>query len=86
MDVLWFQHDREFHELFEAGRTRTGMPESRYRPGRFYNLTRTFLATQGLAGAVAEAGCYRGFSSWLLCAAMFAASPVSAVSVVVFQA
>ena len=55
MDVLWFQHDRKFHELFEEGRRCTGMPESAYRPSRFYNLVQCFLATKSLAGAVAEA-------------------------------
>ncbi len=68
MDVLWFQQDKEFHELFEEGRHQAGMPESVYRPARFYNLIQCFLATKAFDGAVAEAGCYRGFSSWLMCA------------------
>jgi len=68
MDVLLFQNDRVFRDLFEQARLRSGMPESQYRPGRFYNLVQAFLATESLEGAVAEAGCYRGFSSSLLCA------------------
>lgn len=40
------------------------------RRDRFYSLVQLFGAVSGLDGLVAECGCFRGLSSYLLCRAL----------------
>jgi hypothetical protein len=42
---------------------------------RHYHLTELFERTDGLGGEIAECGCFRGLSSYLLCAAARARAP-----------
>ena len=60
--------DRAFDDLYLAGllATRTG-PVPLTRRDRFLRLIREFEHTLGLEGLVAECGCFRGLSSYLLC-------------------
>ncbi|MFW5652494.1 MAG: TylF/MycF/NovP-related O-methyltransferase [Planctomycetota bacterium] len=46
---------------------RTRMRPNERRRHRFYHLVQMFRLTRGVDGDVAEAGCYRGCSSFLLC-------------------
>ncbi len=62
-----FRLDRVYMEKHERSLVAAGVVENLNRIPRFYNLINLFGLTRGLAGHTAEAGCYRGQSSYLLC-------------------
>lgn len=68
--------DAAFDELYLAGvlATRTS-PVPMRRRDRFYLLAREFEQTLELEGFVAECGCFRGLSSFLLCSRLRRHSP-----------
>jgi len=73
--VLHYHIDRIFQDVYAAGLQRTGMPDSEYRRPRFYNLMQFFAFTQNVPGAIAEAGCYKGLSTYLLAHALLREHP-----------
>jgi O-methyltransferase len=70
---LLFEKDVFFNETYDQGIRQTGTPKddvTKYftkRRIRFYNTIQFFLQTSQLKGAMAECGCFRGLSSYLLC-------------------
>jgi tetratricopeptide (TPR) repeat protein len=60
--------DEAFHRSYNLGLAKTHTPESRRRRPRFHNLLKLFDSTAALDGDIAECGCFRGLSSYLLCA------------------
>jgi O-methyltransferase len=60
--------DETYDRQYAAGLHATGTPPLPLaRRLRFHELVRQFRATRGVAGEVAECGCFRGLSSFLLC-------------------
>ena len=63
--------DAKFDELYLAGLFTTGTPPAPLRRrDRFRILVRQFERTLTLEGRVAECGCFRGLSSFLLCSCL----------------
>jgi len=56
-----------FIELYDAGVELTQMKPNAWRRPRFFHLTQIVGLTAGLPGATAEAGCFRGLASFLMC-------------------
>ena len=60
--------DPFFNETYNEGLLESGTPEGDVnRRLRFYNLAHLLQQTGGLRGIVAECGCWRGLSSFILC-------------------
>lgn len=60
--------DPEFDAIYHAGLRATGtFPFPAGRRLRFYRLVERLDAILPLEGAIAECGCYRGLSTWVLC-------------------
>jgi len=71
-----FEADEPFHRAYEAGVLRTGTPDtSLSRRRRFYALTQALEAVSRLEGWVAECGCWKGLSSYLMCEYLRARRP-----------
>lgn len=65
---LLYEVDANYISLYERGLAVTGTPDrGKNRRARFYNLLQFFRSTNGKAGAVAECGCWKGLSSYLMC-------------------
>lgn len=69
---LLYEVDEIFNGLYDAGLNLTGTPDVvkpaySKRRERFYNLAQFFLQVQKLEGAIAECGCWKGLSSYMLC-------------------
>ena len=69
---LLYEVDAVFNDLYDAGLTVTDTPDPpkpaySKRRERFYNLAQFFLQVQDMEGAIAECGCWKGLSSYLLC-------------------
>jgi len=66
--TLLFQVDEPFNELYKSGLELTGTPDrGDRRKARFYNLVQWLRYSADLPGSVAECGCWRGLSSYLMC-------------------
>lgn len=52
---------------YEDGLRRSGMKNNAMREARFFHLVQMLKFTQDIAGATAEAGAFRGLSSFLIC-------------------
>lgn len=63
---LLYQVDSFFNELYDRGLEITGTPEAKRRRERFYNLVQFLLVSSELDGLVAECGCWKGLSSFIL--------------------
>ena len=57
----------KFIELYDAGVEATQMKPNAWRRPRFFHLTQILGLTAGLPGSTAEAGCFRGMASFLMC-------------------
>ena len=57
----------DYVAMYERGMQVSGMSEHPWRRPRFFHLVQMFRLTAGLQGCTAEAGCYRGLSSYLIC-------------------
>ena len=72
-ELLGLTGDRfpaDFEALYLEGLRRTGtLPLPLARMSRQFELVQLFEGTPAAAGAVAECGCFRGMSSYLLCGA-----------------
>lgn len=67
-DFLLLENDEFYGDLYQKGSLLTGTPDGGdKRFARFYNLVQFFSFVGHLQGAVAECGCWRGLSSYLLC-------------------
>lgn len=69
---LLFQVDPAFQALYKDGIEKTGTPPSgevlvNKREARFYNLVNIFSLASDLDGNIAEIGCWKGLSSYMLC-------------------
>lgn len=69
---LLYESDPVFNGIYDAGLAATETPDPAKpayskRRERFYNLAQFFLQVQSLDGAVAECGCWKGLSSYMLC-------------------
>jgi O-methyltransferase len=65
---LLYEADDFFNRLYDEGMSRSGTPDGGLkRRERFYNLVQFFRQVVSLDGAIAECGCWRGLSSYLLC-------------------
>lgn len=68
--------DEAYNRNYLDGLLATGMPAVPLkRRDRFYSLVQLFRKTLELEGLVAECGCFRGLSSYLLCATFRDADP-----------
>lgn len=68
--------DPVFDELYFAGCVATGTPPVPLRRrNRFLNLIRKLDEVRDLEGVVAECGCFRGLSSFLMCSRLRQADP-----------
>jgi O-methyltransferase len=66
--TVLYDVDEFFHRTYEAAIARSGTPDrSLTRRMRFYALTRALEATAHLGGWVAECGCWKGLSAYLIC-------------------
>lgn len=68
---LLFQVDPAFQALYNHGIERTGTPPSgnsvvNKREARFYNLINVYTLVATLDGSIAEIGCWKGLSSYML--------------------
>jgi hypothetical protein len=62
--------DETFQRLYYGGAQRSGTPcvVGRHpRLERHYNLVQLLQMTEGVAGGIAECGCFRGLSSYMMC-------------------
>jgi O-methyltransferase len=64
---LLFEADDFFNTAYEQGLQLSGTPEAKRRRARFYNLVQFFLQTLDLPGSIAECGCWKGLSSYIIC-------------------
>lgn len=64
---LLYQADLFFNEIYDRGLQVTGTPEAKRRRERFYNLVQFSFLSSELDGLIAECGCWRGLSSFILC-------------------
>jgi hypothetical protein len=63
--------DPAYDEIYQEGLLTTQTPPLPLkRRQRFYSLVQLFRKTMPLAGLMAECGCFRGLSSFLLCSTM----------------
>ena len=63
--------DAEYDAMYQAGLQATGTGITPLlRRDRFFSLVQLFRQTLPLAGMVAECGCFRGLSSYLLCSTL----------------
>ena len=68
--------DADYDRLYHEGLAATGTPPTPLRRrDRFYSLVQLFRKTAALEGMVAECGCFRGLSSYLLCSAIKLVQP-----------
>jgi hypothetical protein len=68
--------DAAYDEIYREGLLAThSLPTPLKRRDRFFLLTQLLQQTLPLEGLVAECGCYRGFSSYLLCGTLRRANP-----------
>ncbi len=65
--ALCHTQDPEFLEIFQAGLRRTEMNNHPWLRPRFFHMVQMLKLTAGLPGATADAGCFRGLSSFLIC-------------------
>ena len=66
--ALLFQVDEPFNKLYKTGLEITGTPDrGDRRKARFYNLIQWLEYSADLPGSVAECGCWKGLSSYLIC-------------------
>ena len=68
---LLFQVDPAFQGLYQQGLQKTGTPPSgdtvvNKRQARFYNLINIYSLAASLDGNIAEIGCWKGLSSYML--------------------
>ena len=75
--TMRFELEADFNRLVDEGLQRTGAApdegEGRLRQRqKLYSLLEAFDLTTGVDGVVAECGCYRGLSAYLLCCTMAA--------------
>jgi SAM-dependent methyltransferase len=74
--TVLYDVDDPFHQTYEAAIVRSGTPDSSpTRRMRFYALTRALEATAHLDGWVAECGCWKGLSAYLICEYLRRRSP-----------
>ena len=59
--------DEDFNRLFDEGLQRTEMKNHPWLRPRFFQMIQMLKLTWGLPGATADAGVYRGLSSFLIC-------------------
>jgi len=64
---LLFTQDREFHDIYARALQASGSYDAKRRKSRNYNMIGMLALTRNLEGEVAEAGCYKGMSSFLIC-------------------
>lgn len=64
---LLLTHDKEFHEIYEHALRLSGSYDAKRRRTRNYNMINLLALTRNLEGEIAEAGCYKGMSSLLIC-------------------
>jgi hypothetical protein len=65
---LLYEADKFFNRTYNAGLKLSGTTtDSVKRRERFYNLAQVLLHVQGLRGSVAECGCWKGLSSYIIC-------------------
>ncbi len=64
--ALLYDHDPIFNGLYDQGLKESGTLPNNRRPQRFYNLVQFLGQAINLEGQVAECGCYKGLSSFLL--------------------
>ena len=57
----------DFVQLYTRGLKSTKMRDNAQRRSRFFHLTQLLRLTRGIPGATAEAGVFRGLSSFLTC-------------------
>lgn len=68
--------DADYDRLYHEGLAVTGTPPTPLRRrDRFYSLVQLFRQTAALDGLVAECGCFRGLSSYILCSAIKLTQP-----------
>ena len=68
--------DAAFDATYQAGLQATGTGiVPLIRRNRFFSLIQLFRSTQAIDGMVAECGCFRGLSSYLLCSSMKHVAP-----------
>lgn len=68
--------DADYERLYHEGLAATGTPPTPLRRrDRFYSLVQMFRKTLALDGLVAECGCFRGLSSFILCRSLQLAQP-----------
>lgn len=66
--TLLFQIDESFNEIYKSGLELTGTPDrGDLRKARFYNLIQWLRYSADLPGSIAECGCWKGLSSYLIC-------------------
>lgn len=59
--------DGEFMSFYAAALKATGMQDNTWRRPRFFQMLQMFAISRGVDGATAEAGCFRGLASHLIC-------------------
>lgn len=65
---LLYEADPVFTTLYREGLQRTGTPEAgERRHQRFFNLMQFFCTTLPMRGSIAECGCWKGLSSYMMC-------------------
>lgn len=70
---LAYEEDEAFHALYERAMETTATGgDSAGRRLRLYAVHRAVIATRDVPGAVAEAGCFRGLSSYVIAATIVA--------------
>ena len=67
MEPCVSQQDQPFLEIFQAGLQRTEMNNHPWLRPHFFHMVQMLKLTSGLTGATADAGCFRGLSSFLIC-------------------
>ena len=72
---LLFTHDEEFHAIYDRGLEVSGSYDAKRRRTRNYNLISMLKLTHHQPGEVAEVGCYKGMSSFLICHCLKKADP-----------
>lgn len=72
--ALLFEADSLFNQTYHQGLQQSATPDAKRRPERFYNTVQLFLQTLDLPGSMAECGCWKGLSSYLLCSYLRAAN------------
>lgn len=59
--------DEQFMSIYRLGLKTAGMEENSWRRARFFHTMQMLTLTNGIEGVTAEAGCYRGLASFLIC-------------------